>query len=65
VGAAHQRRYFDRHARARRKLRVVEVREDVDRERADALEVEVHVVPRQLELLQVRAHGLGRIAVFA
>src|SRR5581483_3984591 len=44
---------------------VVELREHVDRKRPDPVEVEVHVVPRQVELLEVRPHGLGGEACVA
>jgi hypothetical protein len=61
VGAAHQRRRFDRDSGTRGEIFVGEPGEHVDRQRPDPLEVEMHVVTRQLQLLQVRPDRLGRI----
>src|ERR1044071_530690 len=62
VRPAHPGRRLDRDADAGGEPLVVELSEHVDRQRADALEVEVDVVLRQVELLEVRAHSLCRKA---
>ena len=65
VGAAQERRGLHGHPRPLGQRLVVELCEHVDRQRADAVEVQVHVVLRQAELLEVRADRLGRITGLA
>src|SRR5581483_6741432 len=65
VRAAGERRRLDGDADALGELGVVEAREHVDRQRPDAVEVEMHVVARQVELLEIGAHGLAGKAALA
>src|SRR6185312_7863035 len=61
VVRAPQRRYdLDRDVHARGELLVRQLREQLDGERADPVEVEVDVVARQAELVEVGAYRLCR-----
>src|SRR5829696_8390972 len=59
VRAARERHRLDWDPRPQRELLVGKRSEDVDGNRTDPRKVEMHVVPGQPELLQVRANGLG------
>ena len=63
--AAQHRRHRDRHADAGGELLVAQRRERLGGEAPHSGEVEVDVVPRQSQLLEVGANGLGGNAFLA
>ena len=63
--AAHRGNELRRYVNPRRELLVRHGRDRLDGEPVDPCEVELNVVPRQAELVEVRAHGLGRDACVA
>jgi hypothetical protein len=65
VGTAHQRRGFRRHPGARSQVLVRQLGQHVRRPRPDPVEVEMHVVLRQVELLEIRPHRFRWIAGIA